>query len=48
MLAFIGIGVLAVAIFVTGYLVGSNNPYEAARKKIIQKAQDAINKIKNA
>lgn len=38
----------AVVVFVTGFLVGSNNPLPSVRKKVIQKAQDSLNKIKQA
>jgi len=44
----IGLTVLAIGLFIAGYLVGSNNPYASAKKRIIQAAQDSLNKIKNA
>lgn len=37
-----------VVVFSVGFLVGSNNPLPSVRKKVIQKAQDSLNKIKNA
>lgn len=38
----------AIVLFLAGFLVGSNNPLPSVRKKVIQKAQDSLNKIKNA
>lgn len=40
--------IAAVVIFATGFLVGSNNPLPSVRKRVIQKAQDSLNKIKNS
>ena len=40
--------VSAVILFAAGFLVGSNNPLPSVKKKVIQKAQDSLNKIKNA
>ena len=36
---------IAAGIFVAGYLVGSNNPYAAAKKRLLQKGAASINKI---
>ena len=36
---------IAAGIFIAGYLVGSNNPYAAAKKRLLQKGADSINKI---
>lgn len=40
--------IAAVVIFGVGFLVGSNNPLPSVKKKVIQAAQDSLNKIKNA
>jgi len=42
------IGVLFVAWGILMFFVGANNPPASIRRKIVQKAQDALNKIKNA
>lgn len=36
---------IAAGIWVCGYLVGSNNPYPTAKKRILQKGADSINKL---
>lgn len=38
----------AIVIFGVGVLIGSNNPLPSVKKKVIQAAQDSLNKIKNA
>lgn len=37
-----------VVVFLIGYLIGSNNPLPSVKKKIIQKAQDSLAKIKQS
>lgn len=36
---------IAAGIFVAGYLVGSNNPYPTAKRKLLQQGANSINKI---
>jgi hypothetical protein len=36
---------VAAGLWSFGYFVGSNNPYPAAKRKILQKGVDSINKI---
>lgn len=44
----IGLVVLAIGLWVFGYVCGSNFPYASAKKRIVQAAQDSLNKLKNA
>lgn len=37
-----------VVVFLIGYLIGSNNPLPSVKRKIIQKAQDSLAKIKQS
>lgn len=36
---------IAIGIWISGYLVGSNNPYAAAKRRLLQKGAASINKI---
>lgn len=35
----------AIVFFITGYLVGANNPLESVKKKITQDAQNLVKKL---
>ncbi len=36
---------IAISLWLFGYLVGSNNPYGAAKRRLLQKGAASINKI---